>query len=115
MGTFVGVSTGIGSSSNDVNNNEPSILQVLPILTYDPLLEPNVYLYFLLKNGVVPLSMKGTLYLDDRMQTENPFISDGLQWMFEYPPNGTWYADLEIVIDPSTTYNFISNTLIIQS
>lgn len=113
MGTFIGVSTGIGSSSNDVNNNASSILQVLPILIYNPLLEPNVYLYFLLKNGVVPLSMKGTLYLDNRIETENPLISDGLQWMYEYPPNGTWYADLEIVIDPSTTYNFISNTLII--
>lgn len=113
MGTFIGVSTGIGSSSNDVNNNTPSILRELPILTYDQSLIPTLYLYFLLENGVVPLSMKGTIYLNNGIEAENPFLSDGLQFMYEYPPNGTWYVDLEIVIDEVTTYNFISNTLII--
>ena len=115
MGTFIGTSTGIGSSSNDVENVKPSpsILDVLPTLTYDQSSDPTIYLYFLLANGVNPVSMKGTLYWKDRFYADNIFYSDGLKWIAEFPLNGSWYLDLEIVIDSTTTYNFISNTLII--
>ena len=115
MGTFIGTSTGIGSSSNDVESKKPSpsILEVLPVLTLDTSVDPTIYVYFLLSQGVTPVSMKGTLYWDDRFYAENIFYSDGLQWMAEFPLGGTYYVDLEIVIDSTTTYNFISNTLII--
>lgn len=115
MGTFIGTSTGIGSSSNDVESRKPSpsILEVLPVLTLDTSVDPTIYVYFLLSPGVTPVSMKGTLYWDDRFYAENIFYSDGSQWMAEFPEIGSWYVDLEIVINPTTTYNFTSNTLII--
>lgn len=115
MGTFIGTSTGIGSSSNDVENIKPSpsILDVLPTLTYDQSSTPTIYMYFLLATGVDPVSMKGTIYWKDRYFGESTFLSDGSQFIVENPLNGSWYVDLEIVIDSVTTYNFISNTLII--
>ena len=114
MGIFIGTSIGIGSSSNDVKPKKPSsILEVLPILTLDTSSDPTIYVYFLLSPGVTPVSMKGTLYWDDRFYADNIFYTDGLKWMAEFPEIGSWYVDLEIVIDSTTTYNFISNTLII--
>lgn len=115
MGTFIGTSAGIGSSSNDVESKKPSpsILEVLPVLTLDTSVDPTIYLYFLLADGVTPVSMTGTTYWNDRFYADNIFHYDGLQWIAEFPLNGSWYVDLEIVIDSTTTYNFISNTLIV--
>ena len=101
-------------SSRDKDNKpagKPAILAELPVLTLDTSADPTIYLYFLLSPGVSPVSMTGTLYWKDRFYAENIFYSDGLQWMAEFPEIGLWYVDLEIVIDSTTTYNFISNTL----
>lgn len=114
MGIFIGTSAGIGSSSNDVESKKPSyILEVLPILTLDTSSDPTIYLYFLLADGVTPVSMTGTTYWNDRFYADNIFYSDGSQWIAEFPEIRLWYVDLKIVIDSTTTYNFTSNTLII--
>lgn len=115
MGTFIGTSTGIGSSSNDVESRKPSpsILKVLPELTLDRSPDPTIYLYFLLADGVEPVSMTGTAYWNDEFYAENIFYSDGSQWIAEFPEIGLWYVNLEIVIDSTTAYKFTSNTLII--
>ena len=105
--------TNINSRDEDNKpvDKEVSILAELPVLTLDTSADPTIYLYFLLSPGVSPVSMTGTLYWKDRFYAENIFYSDGLQWMAEFPEIGLWYVDLEIVIDSTTTYNFISNTL----
>lgn len=114
MGIFIGTSTSIGSSSNDIKRvaKDPSILYKYPLISMD---RPgvNMYVDFLVNPEVTVYEMTHILYYNNDFSSDGPFTVDGLNWIAEYPAQGDWYLELKIWVDSVTYHTFVSNTLTI--
>jgi len=112
MGTFIGTSTGIGSSSNDVaSKKDPSILDQGPLIYVDNVggFIPTMYLSFRLADGVKSRDINIYFYVDGSLSFNIP-VKPGITQLWEFPPNGEYYCILNVDID-GKIYSFTSNTL----
>jgi hypothetical protein len=114
MGTFIGTSTGIGSSSNDIiSRRNPSILDQGPLIYMDSVgvVIPTMYLSFRLADGVESRDINIYFYVDGSLSFNIP-VQPGITQLWEFPPNGEYYCVLNVDID-GEVYSFPSNTLIV--
>lgn len=114
MGTFIGTSTGIGSSSNDVaSKKNPSILDEGPLIYMDSVggFLPTMYLSFRLADGVESRDINIDFYVDGLLSFNIP-VMPGITQLWEFPPNGEYYGILNVNVDEKV-YSFPSNTLIV--
>ena len=114
MGTFIGTSTGIGSSSNDIiSRRNPSILDEGPLLYMENAYGflPTMYLSFRLADGVESRDINIDFYIDGSPSFVVSVVP-GITQLWEYPPNGEYYCVLNVNID-GEVYSFPSNTLIV--
>jgi len=94
------------------DRDEVNIFAELPLLYIDSLmLNPTAYVYFLLAEGITASSMSMKIYYNGNLYADNALATDGINFAFEFPEPGDYYAEVIVYIDAETFYVSNSNLL----
>jgi hypothetical protein len=94
------------------DSDKSSLFAELPLLYIDSLmLNPTAYVYFLLAEGVTASSMSMKIYYNGDLYADNALATDGINFAFEFPEPGDYYAEVTVNVDSEIFEVATSNIL----